>query len=94
MDIIARLGGDEFTILAVDTGLDFHEILRKRLESDLDAYNAQSNKPYRLSMSIGAVPFDESSTVSLGELLDLADETLYEEKRRKGKSRRGDGVGE
>jgi diguanylate cyclase (GGDEF)-like protein len=88
MDIIARLGGDEFTILAVDTGPDFHEILRKRLDADLAAYNAKSNKPYLLSMSIGAVPFDQSSTVSLGELLDQADETLYAEKKRKGESRR------
>src|SRR5208337_1704794 len=83
MDIIARLGGDEFTILAVDTGPDFCEILRARLEAGLAAYNGGSGKPYRLSMSIGAVPFDQKSTVGLGELLERADETLYTEKKRK-----------
>jgi diguanylate cyclase (GGDEF)-like protein len=83
MDIIARLGGDEFTVLAVDTGPGFCAILGKRLEADLDGYNAQSKKPYRLSMSIGAVPFDAGSTLSLAELLGQADETLYAEKKRK-----------
>jgi diguanylate cyclase (GGDEF)-like protein len=87
MDIIARLGGDEFTILAVDTGPDFQTILRKRLEAELGTYNAQAKKPYRLSISVGAVPFDQSSTVSLGELLEQADETLYAEKKRKKESR-------
>ena len=83
MDILARLGGDEFTILAVDTAPDFHQILRRRLDSALAAHNAESQKPYRLSMSIGAVPFDENSTVTLGELLERADETLYLEKKRR-----------
>ena len=83
MDIIARLGGDEFTILAVDTAPDFHAILRRRLEAGLAAHNAESKKPYRLSMSVGAVSFDQSSTVTLAELLEQADETLYEEKKRR-----------
>jgi|GEM_PF-4721236 len=83
MDIIARFGGDELTVLAVDTGPDFYEILRARLEAGLAAYNAGSRKPYRLSMSIGAVPFDQSSILGLGELLERADETLCAEKKRK-----------
>jgi diguanylate cyclase (GGDEF)-like protein len=89
MDIIARLGGDEFTILAVDTGPDFCDTLRKRLDATLAFHNAQSKKPYLLSMSIGAVPFNKDSTVTLGELLERADETLYEEKRRKKGTRQG-----
>lgn len=86
MDILARLGGDEFTILAVDTASDFQDILRKRLDAALAAHNAESRKPYRLSMSIGAVPFDQNSSVSLGELLERADETLYAEKKRRKES--------
>ncbi len=87
MDIIARLGGDEFTILAVDTAPDFCDILRTRVKSGLAAYNANAKKPYSLSMSIGAIPFDQDSTVSLTELLEKADETLYAEKKRKQESR-------
>jgi diguanylate cyclase (GGDEF)-like protein len=83
MDIIARLGGDEFSVLAVDTGPDFLPILRARLDAALAAYNAESNKPYRLSMSVGAVPIDHVSAVSLEQLLSRADEILYAEKKRK-----------
>ena len=86
MDILARLGGDEFTILAVDTASDFQDILRKRLDAALAAHNAESRKPYRLSMSSVAVPFDQNSSVSLGELLERADETLYAEKKRRKES--------
>jgi diguanylate cyclase (GGDEF)-like protein len=83
MDIIARLGGDEFTVLAIDTGPDFQSVLMKRLEAALMAYNAGAGKPYALSMSVGAVSFDEGSQVSLEELLNRADEILYTEKKRR-----------
>ena len=83
MDIIARLGGDEFSALAVDTGPDFLPILRKRLDRAVAAYNAGANKPYRLSMSVGAVPIDHAAAVSLEQLLGRADEILYAEKKRK-----------
>jgi diguanylate cyclase (GGDEF)-like protein len=81
MDVIARLGGDEFAVLTVDTVPDFVESLKQRLQACISTYNADSGKPYALSMSIGAVPFEKESTVSLEELLDRADDVLYEEKK-------------
>jgi diguanylate cyclase (GGDEF)-like protein len=87
MDIIARLGGDEFTILAVNTTPDFCTILRRRLDGHLAAYNASCGKEYQLSLSIGAVVFNQGSAVGLEELLGRADEVLYAEKKRKKESR-------
>jgi diguanylate cyclase (GGDEF)-like protein len=83
MDVISRLGGDEFAVLTVDTVPDVVESLRHRLQACISTYNADSGKPYKLSMSIGAVPFEKESTVSLEELLDRADDVLYAEKKRK-----------
>ncbi len=89
VDILARLGGDEFVVLTIDTVPDFVESLKQRLEACISTYNADSGKPYRLSMSLGAVPFERESTVSLEELLDRADDVLYEEKKRKKAARDG-----
>lgn len=88
MDVISRLGGDEFAVLTVDTVPDVVESLRHRLQACISTYNADSGKPYKLSMSIGAVPFEKESTVGLEELLDRADDVLYAEKKKK-KAERG-----
>jgi diguanylate cyclase (GGDEF)-like protein len=85
VDILARLGGDEFVVLTIDTVPDFVESLKQRLEASISTYNADSGKPYKLCMSLGAVPFERESTVSLEELLDRADDVLYAEKKRKKK---------
>ncbi len=83
IDVVSRLGGDEFAILTIDTGPEFIAILRERLESCVASYNTESGKPYKLSMSIGAVPFNRDSSVSLEELLDNADDVLYSEKKKR-----------
>ncbi len=83
IDVVSRLGGDEFAILTIDTGPEFIATLRDRLESCIASYNAESGKPYKLSMSVGAVPFTRDSSVSLEELLDNADDVLYSEKKKR-----------
>lgn len=87
MDIIARLGGDEFAILAVNTTPDFYDVLRKRVDEKLAACNSRAGKRYRIAISIGAVAFDQRTSVSLEELLGRADEVLYAEKKRKKEAR-------
>lgn len=82
-DIIARFGGDEFTIFTVDSGLKLLPKIEERLNKFTKEYNLQSRKPYQLSISIGAVPFQSSECVSLENLMSQADNDLYEEKKRK-----------
>jgi diguanylate cyclase (GGDEF)-like protein len=84
-DIVARLGGDEFVVLALDctpAGLvrinaHFDKLLRTI--NDLD-------KPWKLSISVGAVHVDSRHQLSIEELLGKADGIMYDQKRAKRKT--------
>jgi diguanylate cyclase (GGDEF)-like protein/PAS domain S-box-containing protein len=83
-DIIGRLGGDEFSILQV-------EIPQKanigstiaRLQKNIDQFNANHDKDYELSLSVGTVVYDPNTPLSLSKLISSADKLMYEEKKRK-----------
>ncbi len=85
VDIIARLGGDEFTVFTMDLNLDFMGVIKKRLEKNIIECNRNINKPYKISISIGAVKYSDKENNSLEILLDKADQILYEEKKKKKK---------
>lgn len=78
-DIIARIGGDEFVALAHVSG-DVRTILQ-RLQQHLDAFNASSNRPYRLSFSVGTVSVDPTEEDNLETLIGRADAAMYRNKR-------------
>jgi diguanylate cyclase (GGDEF)-like protein len=82
-DIIARLGGDEFTIFTVDSDLDLLAKIKRRLYRYTKEYNLQSGKPYQISITIGAVPFENDEDATVENLIRQADNILYEEKKRK-----------
>jgi len=80
-DIVARLGGDEFTVLLLDgNGAGVAPILA-RLRERIDAHNLRSDRPYRLSMSIGVARRGAAMGASVQELLAEADRALYDQKR-------------
>lgn len=84
-DIIARLGGDEFVLLVNDyPGTDM-ESLSVRLEERIDMLNAQSVKPYKLSISMGIAQNETNRNTSLNELISRADKRMYEAKKKKKK---------
>jgi len=80
-DIIARIGGDEFVVLGIATSWIKEETLTARLQQNLEAYNAERNLSYKLSMSMGLVTFEPESPLSIQEFLDRADELMYKQKR-------------
>lgn len=82
-DIIARLGGDEFAVLALDTTGSNIETIQKRLQSNLDAHNAQTDYGYVLSLSLGMIHVDLKSNLTTDELLAQADAALYLDKQQK-----------
>ncbi|MEW6129980.1 MAG: sensor domain-containing diguanylate cyclase [Acidobacteriota bacterium] len=82
-DIVARTGGDEFVVLTAYSMPENIESIIARLQSKLDAYNAASNRSYILSLSIGAIPVDIHSPDSIDELINRADQSMYEQKHRK-----------
>ncbi|HVS81673.1 MAG TPA: diguanylate cyclase [Pyrinomonadaceae bacterium] len=82
-DIIARLGGDEFVLLASVRQDESADSLTERLQQKIDLTNAQRNRPYDLSISIGVTHFDPDEACTIEELMARADSVMYEEKRRK-----------
>ena len=80
-DIMARLGGDEFASSHPEASPDDFEALLTRLRDLLDYRNQRSNRHYRLSLSVGSVIFHSDRPRRLEDLLTIADERMYEQKR-------------
>ncbi|SHK10744.1 GGDEF domain-containing response regulator [Paramaledivibacter caminithermalis] len=81
-DIIARFGGDEFVVLALDVKEEDRKIIIDRLESKIKDYNNTKQRPYTLSMSIGAVFYGPDDITKLEDILDKADKLMYEQKKK------------
>ncbi|MHA7651110.1 GGDEF domain-containing protein [Mycobacterium sp. ML4] len=79
-DIMARIGGDEFLVLTIENQGDPVR-LKERLVEAFRGFNETSNRPYRLSASIGLVQAPAADTASVDELLARADELMYAEKK-------------
>lgn len=83
-DILGRLGGDEFVVFATETssGIDL-ESLPARVNEQLESHNRHAGRRYELQMSIGHSHCEPCSSVSLEELLKVADALMYEKKAKK-----------
>lgn len=80
-DILARLGGDEFAVLALEASSDDEGLILYRLGNSLKKSNTDESR-YELSLSVGVARFDPQHAVSLGELMEHADQDMYERKRK------------
>jgi len=82
-DIVARIGGDEFVVFPVGTNDDHVEAITLRLQKNIDAFNAQKKRIYKLSISVGVSRYDSLSPHSADELLAEADRLMYSHKKNK-----------
>lgn len=80
-DILVRMGGDEYLIMGKFTSEK--EILEResRLSDILLEYGRINNSPRNLVVSAGHVFNDENSNKSLAQLVQEADETMYNVKQ-------------
>ncbi|MBN1797703.1 MAG: diguanylate cyclase [Spirochaetales bacterium] len=82
-DIIARIGGDEFSVFPIDADKKACELLLKRIDRTITAFNNKSKQSYRLSVSIGTAFYDPAQPCSPDDLLSRADAEMYKVKRMK-----------
>ncbi len=81
VDVIARFGGDEFVVFALDFDESALEALRQRVREATSELNRSGDRPFQLSMSVGAAFFKPESPEPIDALLDRADHEMYEQKR-------------
>lgn len=83
---LARYGGDEFVLLAKDFRADAQQALIESIYAELRRENETSTRPYELNLSIGIASGEISGRKDARELMQLADQKMYETKKlKKGK---------
>ncbi len=83
---VARIGGDEYLLcLGTDDEAEVKKVIAD-IREVVEEENARSNKPYRLSVSIGYAPCKKKTGIM--ECMRVADRNMYKEKRKKKEARK------
>lgn len=82
--IVARFGGDEFIVAAVcaegeKRAAEFTEKLNRKI----DAFNEITEKPYKISASVGLTVTKPLDTEGIDRLIEIADEIMYKQKEKR-----------
>jgi len=85
--VVCRIGGDEFMVLAQD--MDYNEANYRMNKIYMNFKNDSflDGKVYAYSISFGVVAVDRDNKASASEILSLADERMYENKRMRKRAR-------
>ena len=78
---LARYGGDEFAIIALFENPNEAEQLKQQIIREIAAKNAETESPYELGLSIGIAQCTSDMRLAK-DLINAADEALYQEKQR------------
>ena len=82
-DIVARYGGEEFAVVCPATGLDEATLLAERIRQTIPPQVRVDSCPQLLvTASIGVAATTDARVRSVRDLIDLADQALYQGKRR------------
>jgi diguanylate cyclase (GGDEF)-like protein len=76
-DILARISGDEFTAVLVESSAVDERRIRDKIQKNCDLFNASADKPYKVSFSAGFAYFNPKKPLTLEELIQRADQSLY-----------------
>jgi len=82
IDIICRMGGDEFLLIFPDSSPKDLSMIKERLNKNLIKLNQTIVKPYKIGFSIGISCYDPDNPQSMDELIRIADNRMYEEKKK------------
>lgn len=81
--VAARIGGDEFVaVILKSRGLSGKKIMNM-IRSSYEQLNQESIKPYYIEMSVGFKCFQCNENISLVQILNSADQALYEVKKKR-----------
>jgi diguanylate cyclase (GGDEF)-like protein len=83
VDIIIRMGGDEFLLIFPESSPKDLSIINERFNKNLINLNQTIKKPYKIGFSIGISCYDPDNPQSSDELIRIADEKMYKEKKNK-----------
>jgi diguanylate cyclase (GGDEF)-like protein/PAS domain S-box-containing protein len=82
-DIIGRIGGDEFAVLITDSSEpDVEKIVTSHIGQNIEAYNKQTERSFKLSLSKGFAHYEPDSPCTISDLIKQADSSMYEDKKR------------
>ncbi len=77
VDVFARLGGDEFAVLLRHCPLDASKNIAESIRQTIENYRfAWENQAFKISVSIGLIPINESSG-NITDILKAADSACY-----------------
>ncbi len=82
-DLVARLGGDEFCALLIGAAAEAAPTLISRVEGALAARNAEAERPWKLSLSLGVAEGPRGEEKTLWDVVGEADAAMFEAKRAK-----------
>lgn len=82
-DYFCRMGGDEFLLISINTSKYIMENILERIQINVDAFNELEIIPIQTSFSHGIETFDKETHTEAKIILKLADEKMYENKRKK-----------
>jgi len=83
IDIICRMGGDEFLLIFPDISIKKARLIKKRLIEGLIEINKLIKKDYQINFSIGLSEYDPKNPLQIDDLIRIADQEMYEEKKKK-----------
>ena len=78
--IIGRIGGDEVVAFLVTDEINFEKRIEKQFAYVAREFNAHSEKPYFIEVSIGIHGFPCEPGADFGEMLKMSDKLLYASK--------------
>ena len=81
-DFLARLGGDEFLLILPECDKIAAEIAWQRIQAFISAINEKNENSYVVSLSHGITQYKFTTNEKIQDVIQAADELMYEEKRR------------